>query len=91
MASQSTAFYRNIQALRARCTPPWGQRNGCLPGHSGWSGRIGGLSGEVGDTKEGKELDRPFGTAGSMEGFWVPLRDLVTRAEVGSLLLWTYS
>lgn len=34
--------------------------------------------------EEGKELDRSFGAAGSMEGFWVLLRDTVTHAEVGS-------
>lgn len=41
--------------------------------------------------EESKELDRSFGAAGSMEGFWVPLRDTVTHAEVGSSQLWTYS
>lgn len=41
--------------------------------------------------EEGKELDRPFGTASNMEVFWVPLRDAVTHAEVGSFRLRTYS
>lgn len=34
MAFQFTAFFRNIQSLRAQCTPLWGKQNDCLPGNS---------------------------------------------------------